>query len=132
VSGDRLTVLYDAGCPVCRRIAGRLAGLDHGRRLRLVPLQRAAADRPEVRHLAEGRDLRRSLHVVDAGGSWAAGGEAVLRTMEALPALRPVARLLRHWPLSRLVGPAYRCVARRRAGLAWLAGSFGSDRATRA
>jgi predicted DCC family thiol-disulfide oxidoreductase YuxK len=132
VSEDRLTVLYDGSCLVCTRIAGRLAGLDHGRHLRLVPLQRAAADRPEVRRLAGARDLRRSLHVVDGAGRWAAGGEAVLRTLEALPRLHPLARLLRRWPVSRVVEPAYRCVASRRARLAWLAGSFGSDRAARA
>ncbi len=40
----RLTVLYDARCRVCTRIAGRLAGADTEHRLRLRPLQRAADD----------------------------------------------------------------------------------------
>ena len=122
----RLTVLYDARCRVCTRIAGRLAGLDAGRRLRLVPLQRAAEDRPEVRRLGEQRDLRRALHVVDSEGRWASGGEAVLRTMERLPALRGLTRVARLPLVAWLVDPGYRLVADHRARFAWLAGSFGS------
>ena len=121
---DRLTVLYDGRCRVCTRIAGRLAGLDDGRRLRLVPLQRAAADRPEVQRLREQRDLRRALHVVDTEGRWASGGEAVLWTMDRLPALCTLARLARLPLVSRLVEPGYRLVADHRARFAWLAGSF--------
>ncbi len=109
-------------------MAGRLAGMDADRRLRLVPLQRAAADRPEVQRLSEERDLRRSLHVIDEAGRWASGGEAVLRTMERLPGLRPLARLARLPLLSSLVEPAYRLVADHRARFAWLAGSFVGDR----
>jgi len=119
--GGRLTVLYDARCRVCTRIAGRLAGLDRGRRLRLVPLQRAAHDRPEVRRLRAGRDLRRSLHVVDEGGEWAAGGEAVVTILARLPLVAAMARL----PfVAVLIDPAYRLLARQRGRLGWLAGSF--------
>jgi predicted DCC family thiol-disulfide oxidoreductase YuxK len=108
-------------------MAGRLAGMDADRRLRLVPLQRAAVDRPEVQRLSEERDLRRSLHVIDEAGRWASGGEAVLRIMERLPGLRPLACLARRPPLSTLVEPAYRLVADHRARFAWLAGSFVGD-----
>jgi len=121
----RLTVLYDGRCRFCTRIAGRLAGLDAGRQLRLVPLQRAAADRPEVQRLRDQRDLRRALHVVDSAGRWASGGEAVLWTMDRLPALCRLARIARLPLVSMLVEPGYRLVADHRARFAWLAGSFG-------
>jgi predicted DCC family thiol-disulfide oxidoreductase YuxK len=121
----RLTVLYDGRCRFCTRMAGRLAGLDAGRRLRLVPLQWAAADRPEVQRLGDQRDLRRALHVVDTEGHWASGGEAVLWTMDRLPALSWLARMARLPLVSLLVEPGYRLVADHRARFAWLAGSFG-------
>jgi predicted DCC family thiol-disulfide oxidoreductase YuxK len=124
VRDERLTVLYDARCRVCTRIAGRLAGLDAGRRLRLVPLQRASVDRPEVQRLRQQRDLRPALHVVDTEGHWASGGEAVLWTMDRLPGLRVLARVARLPLVSRLVEPGYRLVADHRARFAWLAGSF--------
>lgn len=126
MSEGRLTVLYDGRCRVCTRIAGRLAGLDRDRRLRLVPLQRAAEDRPEVRRLRAEQDLRRALHVIDEEGRWAVAGEAVLRTLERLPRVRPLVRFARLPLVSALVEPGYRLVADHRARLAWLAGGFGA------
>ena len=62
----RLTVLYDARCRVCTRIAARFAALDRGRRLRIRPLQWAHDDEwASVRRLRAERDLRSALHVVD-------------------------------------------------------------------
>lgn len=124
--GGRLTVLYDARCRVCTRIAGRLAGLDADRRLRLRPLQGARSDAwPSVRRLAQERDLRRALHVIDESGTWVDGGEAMLRALERVPWLRLVARLGRLPLVSALVEPGYRWFARNRARFSWLAGSFG-------
>ena len=118
-----LTVLYDAGCRFCTRIAARLASMDRLGRLRFVPLQMAAHDRPEVRELAASRDLASSLHVVDEQGRWAAGGEAMVRVWEEVPTLRRLARLAR-LPLVRLlVEPVYRFVAEHRPWFGWLAGS---------
>jgi predicted DCC family thiol-disulfide oxidoreductase YuxK len=124
VRDGQLTVLYDARCRVCTRIAGRLAGLDVADRLRLVPLQRAQGDRPEVQRLRAEQDLRRALHVIDGQGDWASGGEAVVRVLEQLPATRSLARLARSPVCAPLVEPAYRLVATHRGRLAWLAGSF--------
>jgi predicted DCC family thiol-disulfide oxidoreductase YuxK len=121
----RLTVLYDARCRVCTRIAARLVGLDTQGRLRLRSLQAAALDsRPEVRGLAETRGLRRSLHVIDEDGDWTAGGDAMLRIFEVLPSLRAAARFGRLPGVRRLIEPGYRWFARNRARLSWLAGSF--------
>ena len=120
----RLTVLYDADCPVCTRIAGRLAGLDRAGRLRFVPLQLADRDRPEVRRLAGERDLSRSLHVVEPDGRWLHGGRAVLRAFDEVPLLRALARLGRLPFVAPLVETGYRLFARHRGRFAWLAGSF--------
>lgn len=123
----RLTVLYDARCRVCTRIAARFAALDREDRLRIRPLEQAPEDAwVSVQQLSTSRDLRRELHVVTADGEWAAGGEAMVRTLERLPALAPLARLLR-LPLVRdMVEPGYRCFAGNRARFGFLAGSFRS------
>lgn len=122
----RLTVLYDARCRVCTRIAGRLAGADRARRLRLRPLQLAHEDAwPSVRRLRAERDLRTALHVVDEEGRWASGGEAMLRAFECVPGFARLARILRLPVLDRLVEPGYRWFAANRARFAFMAGSFG-------
>ena len=121
----RLTVLYDARCRVCTRIAGRLAALDRQDRLRIRPLQWPHADEwPSVRSLRAERDLRLELHVVDEAGRWAAGGEAMLRAIERIPDLASLAALLRLPLLHRVVEPGYRWFAANRARFAFLAGSF--------
>jgi predicted DCC family thiol-disulfide oxidoreductase YuxK len=118
-----LTVLYDAHCRLCTRIAARLAAMDRLDRLRFVPLQMAAHDRPAVRDLAASRDLMASLHVVDEAGAWVAGGEAMIRIWEQLPGLRPLASFARLPLVRSLVEPAYRFVAGHRPWLGWLAGA---------
>jgi predicted DCC family thiol-disulfide oxidoreductase YuxK len=120
-----LTVLYDAHCRLCTRIAARLAAMDRLDRLRFVPLQMAGDDRPEVRALAASRDLSASLHVVDEDGRWVAGGEAMVRVWEQVPALRPLARFARLPIVRRFVEPAYRFVAEHRPWFGWLAGTSG-------
>lgn len=124
-AGGRLTVLYDARCRVCTRIAGRLAGADRDGRLRLRPLQGAGSDAwPGVRRLARQHDLRRALYVIDEAGDWARGGEAMLRALERVPAFRPIGRFGRLPLVAQAVEPVYRWFARNRARFAWLAGSF--------
>jgi predicted DCC family thiol-disulfide oxidoreductase YuxK len=119
-----LTVLYDADCRVCTRVAGRLAGLDRRRRLRFIPLQDAWRHEAPISRLAAELDLAAALHVVDREGRWASGGEAMLRAWEQLPALRPLARLARTPIVAPLVEPAYRAFAEHRGRFAWLAGTF--------
>ena len=124
-SGGRLTVLYDARCRVCTRIAGRFAGLDARGWLRIRPLQWADRDEWEsVRLLRRQRDLRLALHVIDEDGEWAAGGEAMVRVLERLPALRAVAVVLRLSGVRHTVEPGYRWFADNRARFAFMAGSF--------
>jgi predicted DCC family thiol-disulfide oxidoreductase YuxK len=68
----RLLVLYDADCGICSRSARLLHRLDHGRGLRLVPLQDAAGivDAPPMEVLLD------AIHVRDADGRWDEAGAA--------------------------------------------------------
>ena len=114
-----LTVLYDADCGFCNRIALVLRRLDRRRRLRLVPLQAAAS---RVAGAPGQEELLASMHVVDAGGRWAAGGEALLWIADRVPVLRPLA-LVGRLPLLRLlVQPAYDLVGANRHRLSRLLG----------
>lgn len=111
---DRLTVLYDADCGVCTMTARMLHALDGRRRLDLSPLQRfvaAKADDPDRAALVE------RLHVRDATGRWASGGDAVLRIMAAIPVLAPLSLAGRVPAMRRAVDAGYRWVAAHRDGI---------------
>ena len=96
------TVLYDAGCPICRAAHGWLAG-----RVHLVPLRFVAAGSAEARQRFAGLDhdatLRDLTVIADTGevytgdGAWLAclwalAGYRDLADRLATPALLPVAR----------------------------------------
>ncbi|HEU5109543.1 MAG TPA: DCC1-like thiol-disulfide oxidoreductase family protein [Micromonosporaceae bacterium] len=99
-----LTVLYDAGCPICRAAHRWLAG-----RAQLVPLEFVAAGSPEARRRFPGLDHRATLRdvtvVADNGDVyagdaawlaclWALDGYRALAGTLAEPAMRPLARRL--------------------------------------
>ncbi|MBA3689598.1 MAG: DUF393 domain-containing protein [Chloroflexi bacterium] len=114
-------VLYDAACGVCSRTAQVLRILDRRQRLRLLPLQRAAAVLGEAappRH-----DLQAVLNVRGPHGEWWTGGEAALRIAMAVPALWSIAWVGRLPVIAGLVEPAYRLVARNRHRLGRLLGA---------
>jgi predicted DCC family thiol-disulfide oxidoreductase YuxK len=126
----RLTVLYDAECPFCTRIAARLAGMDEAGRLRLVPLQQASQDPGlDAGGLPAPGDLAAALHVVDAEGRWASGGEAILRASDRLPRLRPFVRVARSRLFAPFLEPAYRFVADHREWFSAFAGARAHARA---
>ena len=108
---DRLTVLYDGDCGLCSMAARMLIVLDGGRRLDVTPLRRfvatSAAD-PDPSRLVD------ALHIRDAEGAWATGGDAVLRTMAAIPILVPLAVIGRLPVLRPAVDWLYRRVAANR------------------
>jgi predicted DCC family thiol-disulfide oxidoreductase YuxK len=98
----RLTVLYDAGCPICRTARDWLAGRDQ-----LVPLAFVAAGSVEARALFPGLDQAATLRdvtvVADTGAVytgdaawlmclWALSGYRSLALRLAAPRLRPLAR----------------------------------------
>ena len=114
-----LTVLYDADCGFCNRTALVLRRLDRRRRLRLVPLQAPASRLPAA---PSQEQMLASMHVVDAEGRWAAGGEAFLRIAGLVPVLLPLALVGRLPLLRSLVQPLYELVAANRHRLSRLLG----------
>ena len=119
-----LTVLYDAHCRLCTRIAARLAAMDRLDRLRFVPLQVAAHDRPEVRGargVSRPIGARSTSSTRTGAGSpgarrWCGSGSSCRRCDHSPGFARlPVVR--------SLVEPAYRFVAEHRPWFGFLAGS---------
>jgi predicted DCC family thiol-disulfide oxidoreductase YuxK len=114
-----LTVYFDADCGFCTDCARLLRLLDGGRRLRLIPLQRAQTERPDAPALAA---LQQSMHVVDSDRWWT-GGRACLEIAARVPALWPLATL-RYVPLvPELLDRAYVAIAAKRHSISRLTGS---------
>jgi len=119
-----LVVLYDAECGLCRDTVRQLRRWDREARLEFVPLEEAGSTgRPLLERLAAEGRLAEELHVVDeATGRVAAGGNAALAIIDALPGgwlLRPWASLP---PTAAAADVVYRVAARHRHSLAWMMG----------
>ena len=121
-----IVVCYDGECEVCTTAVARLRRLDNGRRLRMVPFQRAATELPGLTARIDPQALTSAIHVIEPDGTWTSGGAAVLRIAEAVPRLRFIARLGRLPVVNRLVEPMYGLVARHRHRLSRLLRSAGS------
>jgi predicted DCC family thiol-disulfide oxidoreductase YuxK len=105
MTGEQLTVFYDADCGVCRLTSLTLARLDWRRRLAFVPLQAYADGEPA--HAA----MARELHVRDGAGRWWRGGGAALRIAGAIPVLVPLSLTGGLPGIRGVVDLAYRFVA---------------------
>ncbi len=115
----RLTVLFDADCGFCEWSSEVVARLDRHRAIRFVPLSKAAAVLPGALPV---ETLLASMHAVTPDGVWLRGGEAWLRIMALVPALRPLAAIGRLPLLCHLVEPGYALIARNRHRLGRLVG----------
>lgn len=120
--GSRLTILYDRDCGICGSTARTLRRWDRRGRFRLLALQDVpVSGDPRLTAVAERYALRDELHAVDDAGSVAAGGDAALAIIDALPGgwlLRPWAALP---PVRSFVRAAYDAVARDRRRIGeWL------------
>jgi predicted DCC family thiol-disulfide oxidoreductase YuxK len=105
---DRLTVLYDGTCGVCRLTVRMLRVLDWRQRLDIMPLQRfVAADPGDPTR----RRLLHALHVRDGNGRWYRAGDAMLRIASRVPVLVPLSILGRLPGMHGPVESAYRLVA---------------------
>jgi len=116
-SPSPLIVLFDGGCPICRRTVRQLRRLDW-----LQQLQFADATNEQVRQRVAPSltldDAMRQMNVVDGRGSMAGGYDAGLRIARRVPLLVPFG-LLGALPGIRQIGSAvYRSIAanRRRYG----------------
>jgi len=104
------TVLFDGGCPLCRRTVRALRGIDWLSRLQFVDGTDAAARERIAPGLTEA-ELLVEMYVVDARGRRYAGYEGYLQLALAMPLLWPFA-LVGRVPGIRQIGTAvYRVVA---------------------
>ncbi len=102
---DRLCVLYDGACPLCRREIAfyrRRRGADDLRWID-VSQEDPGSVAPGITRAAA---LKR-FHVVDGAGRVITGGRAFQRLWAALPAFRAAGRLFALAPLSWLLDRAY-------------------------
>jgi predicted DCC family thiol-disulfide oxidoreductase YuxK len=111
-------LLYDADCGFCRWAIDRLLAWDRAKRLRVVPLQDAEADR-----LLPGIDADTrmgSWHLVMDGQVYS-GGAVVPPLLRLLPAGRPLAVVPAAFP--GLTERTYRWVSRHRDRFGRMAGA---------
>lgn len=107
------TLIYDASCAFCRRWVRRLKRWDRHDRIRLLPLQDAAAPALARRPRDE---LQRAAHLVRPDGAVFAGARAareafaylpgggLVRAVLAAPGVMPVADRVYCW-IARTFGP---------------------------
>jgi len=116
---DRLLVLYDGDCGICRAAATRLRRWDRNGRLEMLALQVAGTDvRSLVRDVAGGHPLHDELHVLDpATGTVASGGRALVEIAARLPGGGIPAALARIPPAAWVIGLGYALVARNRRAI---------------
>jgi len=97
MSHAHLIVLFDGGCPMCRRTARRIRALDWRQRLRFIDATDAAARERIAPGLTEAAILIQ-MYVVDPRGARYAGFEAALQIARVVPLLWPL------WLIGRLPG----------------------------
>lgn len=128
---DALTVLYDGGCPLCRREIAHVKGLarhDGGDALCFVDICR---DGPDAVPSSERQALLARFHVQRADGSRLSGAAAFVAMWERLPGWRWLARLARLPGLMVLLEWAYRGFLHLRPALQRLARRLDSKATTR-
>ncbi|MEM6709648.1 MAG: DUF393 domain-containing protein [Pseudomonadota bacterium] len=100
-TAPRLTVWYDAACPLCVREIALMRRLDTRQRIAFVDVQSAEAcplDR---------ETLLARLHARDTDGTLVSGAAAFAAMWRAIPVLRPFGLAARWQPLLRVLEFAY-------------------------
>lgn len=111
-SDARPVVLFDGGCPLCRR------EIDHYRRLRDADAVRwvdiTCDDRLEQRFGVGVEAAMARFHVRDSGGRWHTGAQAFVELWSVLKRYRWLARLVRGLRLTAVLEWGYVRFAERR------------------
>lgn len=119
---DTLTVLYDGGCPLCRREIAHVQGLAGRRPDSALCFIDISADAPAgAAFAAERATLLARFHVQRADGSRLDGAAAFVAMWQRLPGWRWLARLARLPGMLPLLERAYRGFLRVRPHLQVLA-----------
>src|SRR5262245_19980097 len=108
-----LVVLFDGGCPMCRRTVRILRAADWLDRLQFVDAT-SPADRERIAHGLSEAEVLVEMYVVDAAGHRDAGYEGYLKIARVVPLMWPMA-LVGPLPGIRQIGHViYRWVAANR------------------
>jgi demethoxyubiquinone hydroxylase (CLK1/Coq7/Cat5 family) len=129
---ETLTVLYDGGCPLCRREIAHVQGLAkqcEGSALCFVDISSEAEG--SVTHAAERQALLARFHVQRSDGSRLSGAAAFTAMWSRLPGWRWLAKLARLPGMLTLLEGAYRVFLKLRPGLQWLARRWDAQPASR-
>lgn len=107
--GDKTTMFYDGGCPLCRREVGHYQQLDKAKRIRWIDID----TRPESLQTVgiEPVDAMRRLHVLTSEGEIVRGTHAFAVIWSELPYYRHISTLLRRLRALRLIEPFYELFA---------------------
>jgi demethoxyubiquinone hydroxylase (CLK1/Coq7/Cat5 family) len=130
---ETLTVLYDGGCPLCRREIAHVQGLAkqcESSALCFVDISSEAAG--NVTDAAERQALLARFHVQRSDGSRLSGAAAFTAMWSRLPGWRWLAKLARLPGMLTLLEGAYRVFLKLRPGLQWLARRWDGQPASRA
>ncbi len=130
---ETLTVLYDGGCPLCRREIAHVQGLAkqcESSALCFVDISSEAEG--SVTHAAERQALLARFHVQRSDGSRLSGAAAFTAMWSRLPGWRWLAKLARLPGMLTLLEGAYRVFLKLRPGLQWLARRWDAQPASRA
>jgi len=104
-STDRAIVLFDGGCPLCRREIAHYRGLKGSAALDWIDVSRST-ERVEALGIPVADAMAR-FHVRDASGHWHTGAWGFAVLWDHLPGYRLASRLLRGLHLLPLVDRAY-------------------------
>jgi demethoxyubiquinone hydroxylase (CLK1/Coq7/Cat5 family) len=130
---ETLTVLYDGGCPLCRREIAHVQGLAkqcESSALCFVDISSEAEG--SVTHAAERQALLARFHVQRSDGSRLSGAAAFTAMWSRRPGWRWLAKLARLPGMLTLLEGAYRVFLKLRPGLQWLARRWDAQPASRA
>jgi predicted DCC family thiol-disulfide oxidoreductase YuxK len=107
----RPTMLFDGGCPFCRKWVKRLQGMLHNEEIafRSLTEESILTDFPGVSHEA----LMKSIHYIAEDGTIQTGMDAIVAAL-SLRKIGKVSRALRMPGLRQLSDAAYRMAATRR------------------
>ncbi|MFO0512458.1 MAG: thiol-disulfide oxidoreductase DCC family protein [Gammaproteobacteria bacterium] len=126
VADDRLTVLYDGACPLCRREIGLYQGLTPAQPLGFCDISDPAAPLPADLPAGTTRSgLLARFHVRHADGRLESGARAFIALWERLPYWRWFAVLGRLPGMATLMEIAYRGFLRVRPTMQRWAGKRG-------
>ena len=96
LSGERVTVLYDMDCGVCRWVLSKLLAWDRGGRLRPVAIQ--SEEGAELLPGMSPEERLASFHAASEGGSARSAGAGLPVVFDVLPGGSILSRLLRLSP----------------------------------